>query len=78
MAEERAQRRLAAILAADVVGYSRLMVPAVKSVFEMDLSGSGLPTGKAEQEVCLPQRRAKPTSARPGLQPLTQPWTKLQ
>ena len=25
MAEERAQRRLAAILAADVVGYSRLM-----------------------------------------------------
>ena len=26
MAEERLQRRLAAILAADVVGYSRLMV----------------------------------------------------
>jgi adenylate cyclase len=25
MAEERAQRRLAAVLAADVVGYSRLM-----------------------------------------------------
>ena len=31
MAEERVQRRLAAILAADVVGYSRLLEADVKS-----------------------------------------------
>jgi adenylate cyclase len=34
MAEERLQRRLAAILAADVVGYSRLMEQDEAGTFE--------------------------------------------
>ena len=34
MAEERVQRRLAAILAADVVGYSRLMADDEVAMFE--------------------------------------------
>ena len=41
MAEERAQRRLAAILAADVVGYSRLM-------------GRFLPDGRVGERVKMP------------------------
>jgi len=36
MAEERAQRRLAAILVADVVGYSRLMEQDEAKVFQQD------------------------------------------
>ena len=44
MAEERVQRRLAAILAADVVGYSRLM--------EQDEAGT-LAALKARREACL-------------------------
>jgi adenylate cyclase len=47
MAEDRVQRRLAAILAADVVGYSRLMecdepgtLPALKARTEGGAGGS--------------------------------------
>ena len=46
MAEERTQRRLAAILAADVVGYSRLM--------EQDQAGTLAALKAREKEVLGP------------------------
>ena len=55
MAEERAQRRLAAILAADVVGYSRLM--------EQDEAGTLARAEGATAEVLAPLVSTPPMAA---------------
>ena len=56
MAEERAQRRLAAILAADVVGYSRLMeqdeAGHVRTAAGAPLRQPGIPAKRRHSAKC--------------------------
>jgi hypothetical protein len=50
MAEDRVEQRLAAILAADVAGYSRLMGPSMIKLFIDGLRKAGLPNESSNSE----------------------------